>query len=262
MRLHELFLVETTAEDKELITLSSAIYAAIRPFFGPDAKYNKPNEVALVGTIADFNTTSLTGLNDIKIEVQASDPFLQRSKDDFDTDDNILGKQIHAFWEEDTRTIVFNQDHIGTNRMKTTVTHELRHALDDVKSGSYPGDAQGYFTPRKKEHRKDDPYSTIQYRASPAEINARFVEILDVMSKRIPQWYRKLDSAEIKPQLTKDFNNLLRKFEIEDIFPERTKSPDYKRLVKRAYDFMQKEMTQIETELAAAGTPKSATGSF
>jgi hypothetical protein len=82
------------------------------------------------------------------------------------------------------------------------------------------------------------------------------------LSKRIPQWYNKLDAKDIKKQLSTDFKNLLNKYEIADIFPEKTQSSDYKRLVKRAYDFMQKEMAHVESELAKKGTPKKATGSF
>ena len=255
MRLQELF--ETTEEDRALISLSSAIYDKVKPYADSGS-----DELVRVGTIGDMFNTSIPALDKVGIGIQGGEQFMQNATQNDDASMDWSGKVIYAFWDEDTHSVIINKDHINTHRMKTTITHELRHALDEVKSGSFPGDAKGYFTPKKKEHRKKDPYSTMQYRAQPAEINARFVEILDILSKRIPKWYDKLDAGAIKQQLSTDFKNLLNKYEIADIFPEKTQSSDYKRLVKRAYDFMQKEMAHVESELVKQGTPKKATGSF
>ena len=63
----------------------------------------------------------------------------------------------------------------------------------------------------------------------------------------------------LKAQLTRDFNSLLNHYHIADLFPEKTQSKDYKRLVKRAYDFMQKEINYIESQ---PGTTKKATGNW
>lgn len=253
MRLQDLF--ETTEEDRALISLSSSIYNKVKSY----AELDQPIRL---GKIGDMFDTPINALNDISVELLGGKDFIQKSLDDGELSSDYDGKEVWAFFEEDTNTIFLNSDFLERPRIKTTITHELRHALDYVKSNAYPGDANRYFTPKKKEHRKDDPYSTLNYRAQPAEINARFVEMLDILSKRIPKWYDKLDASEIKPQLTTDFKNLLNKYEIADIFPEKTQSPDYKRLVKRAYDFMQKEMAYVESELAKQGAPKVATGSF
>lgn len=253
MRLQELF--ETTEEDRALISLSSAIYNKIKPYAGGDESF------VYLGKIGKLFDTSIPALNDISIGVEGGNKFMNHSVG-YDDTINIEGQQTYAFWDEDDRLIVFNKDLLDTNRMKTTITHELRHVLDSVKSNFYPGDAKTYFTPKKKEHRKNDPYSAVQYMAQPAEINARFVEILDILSKRIPQWYNKLPSEQIKHQLSTDFKNLLNKYEIADLFPEKTKSPDYKRLYKRAYDFMQKEMTHVESELEKEGISKHAVGNW
>ncbi len=250
MRLQVLF--ETTEEDRALISLSSAIYDKVISHTELDQPIN-------LGKVGDIVDTPLHALNDVSIELRSGDDFLKRI--DADPVSNI-GKDVFAAYDDDTNSVILNFDHLDKHRSKTAITHELRHALDNIKSETKFIDNKRYFTPKKKEHRKDDPYSTLKYRAQPAEINARFTELLDILSKRIPKWYDKLDASEIKPQLTTDFNNLLNKYEIADIFPEKTKSPDYKRLVKRAYDFMQKEMTHIESELAKKGTPKKATGSF
>lgn len=271
MRLQELF--ETTEEDRALISLSSSIYELLKPYMGSDnTKYDDPaQELIHVGMIGDLFDTPVVTLNDVNIDLQSGIPFWERSKDSASTDEFDGSKQILAFWDEPTKTIVLNLDHIDASRMKTTITHELRHALDEVKSGSFPPSPKNktpditnrYFTPKKKEHRKHDPYSTVQYRAMPAEINARFVEILDVLANRIiPLRYEKVEPQLIKRQLSRDFSNLLTKYEIADLFPEKTASKDYKRLVKRAYDFMQKEISHIESALEKTGTPKTATGSW
>ena len=150
---------------------------------------------------------------------------------------------------------MFNIDYLDSDRMRTTITHELRHALDEYKSGSYPPSPKNktpeltnrYFTPKKKEHRKDDPYSTAQYRAQPAEINARFTEVLDTLATRIIPRANKLSSDQARPKIMHDLNHLLIKYGIADLFPERTQSRDYKRLIKRAVDFIDKELAHLNS---------------
>lgn len=248
MRLQELF--ETTEEDRALISLSSSIYDKII-----NRLNRQPGNIQL-GTIGDNFVTPMPALNDISISVLDSEDFEKESFDPADHTDST-GDKVFGFWDEDSKAIVLNRTLIGRHRMKTVISHELRHALDSIKSDNFKGGGYSYFTPRKKEHRKDDPYSTMQYRARPAEINARFVEILDILSKRMPKWIDRLEPHEVKKQLSKDFKNLLVKFNIADIFPEKTKSSDYKRLVKRAYDFMQKELEYLEHH-----TGKKITGSW
>lgn len=248
MRLQELF--ETTEEDRALISLSSAIYAKLQPYTGGNLDYENifdvpEQQLIRLGKISDMFDTPITALNDISIEVQGGDPFIERAKDPEQSISDYEGKALYGFYEEDTRTVVLNLELLDKHRMKTSITHELRHALDEIKSGSFPGDAKGYFTPRKKEHRKDDPYSTTQYRAQPAEINARFVEVLDILSKRIPQWHNKLPPDQVRPKVMNDLTHLLVKYEIADLFPEKTQSKDYKRLIKRAVDFIDKELQHV-----------------
>jgi hypothetical protein len=252
MRLQELF--ETTEEDRALISLSSAIYDKVKPYSESDT-----DELVRIGSIGDMFDTSIPGLDKVSVCVEGGEQFMQNATEDDDATMDWSGKEIYAFWDEETHSVIINKDHIDKNRMKTTITHELRHALDELKSNSFPGDAKGYFTPRKKEHRKNDPYSTTQYRAQPAEINARFTEILHKLSDLVPKRYNLVEPHLLRRQLMHDFNNLLVKYEIADLFPERTASKDYKRLVKRAYDFIQKEMTHIESQ---PDTTKRATGNW
>lgn len=246
MRLQELF--ETTEEDRALISLSSAIYAKLQPYMGTDIDYDdEDRELVSIGRIGEMFNTPMTGLEPINIEIQGGEPFLRRADDVAEGDTIKLSSHILAFWEEATKSVVLNQDYLDSPRMRTTITHELRHALDEFKSGSFPGNANSYFTPRKKEHRKKDPYSNTEYRARPAEINARFTEVLDVLATAIIPRSLKLPPDQVRPKVLNDFKHLLMKYEIADLFPERTQSRDYKRLIKRAVDFIDKELVHKNT---------------
>ena len=253
MRLQELF--ETTEEDRALISLSSAIYARLQQYINIDQDYtDEDEEVVALGKIGDLFDTPIGVLNNVGIELQGGEPFIRRAKS-IDAADavKISDKIILAIWDDTTKSVVFNIDYLDSDRMRTTITHELRHALDEYKSGSYPPSPKNktpeltnrYFTPKKKEHRKDDPYSTAQYRAQPAEINARFTEVLDTLATRIIPRANKLSSDQARPKIMHDLNHLLIKYGIADLFPERTQSRDYKRLIKRAVDFIDKELAHL-----------------
>lgn len=265
MRILELF--ESSEEDRALISLSSAILDTTAPY-----RDDASTALVNIGKIGDLFDTSIPGLNHVSISVAGGDVFLKHYDPDADLTKDWAGKVPHAFWDEATHEIVLNKDLLTTHRMKTTITHELRHALDEFKSKSYPGGGAQYFRPRKKSHRKEyrdvkgdltsDSRNRIPYLAQPAEINARFIEILHQLSIIIPKRYASVTPNLIKKQLTHDFKNLLAKYEIADLYPEKTTSKHYQRLVKRAYDFMEKEMKHVESELGNGGSPKSATGQW
>jgi hypothetical protein len=250
MRLHTL--LETTEEDRALISLSAAIYKKLVPHIESGG-----SDLVHLGRIGDIFHTPMVALEDVSVDLQGGEEYYQRAGGTNAGD--LDGKESLAFWDEPTKTIVLNSEYLSRDRMQTTITHELRHALDEVKANSYPGGASRYFTPKKKEHRKDDSYSTVHYRAQPAEINARFAEVLDKLSQIVPKRYATIEPAQLRPRLVHDFQQLLHKYEIADLFPERTASPDYKRLMKRAYDFIKKEMDHHESQ---SGTTKRATGNW
>lgn len=274
MRLQELFLKETSEEDRALISLSAELYKIML------MRRNNNGDVIKLGKIGDIVDTPVTALSHVNVDLVGGKKFVKRAKDKNNKDEDLAGKIILGFWDFDTNTVVFNLDYLDKARMKTVVTHELRHALDEVKSKSFPVSRNykkpkekinpvtgikepgpefvKYFTPKNKAYRK---IKSASY-AEPAEINARFVEVLDYLTRYIPQRYVDTDSADIKSQLTKDLNKLLNRYSISQYFPEKTASPDYKRLIKRAYDFMEKEMAYVEMGLKKAGKPKIATGSW
>lgn len=247
MKFIELF--ETTEEDRALISLSAAIYNKISEYINTDIDYDdEDSEVVHVGSIGRLFDTPISGINNVRINIQGGEPFLRRA-DEIAPDDvvKLAGIKVYAFWEENTKTIVLNLDYLDSPKMRTVITHELRHVLDEIKSGSFPGGATGYFTARKKEHRKDGPNNIISYRAQPSEINARFTEILDVLATSIIPKAIKLMPENPKSKIMHDLGFLFIKYDIADLFPEKTKSKDYQRLIKRAVDFINKELSHQQS---------------
>ena len=130
------------------------------------------------------------------------------------------------------------------------MAHELRHALDDYKSEKKASVSNSYSTPKKKEYRKEynDPYyGNISYLAEPAEINARFLQVLDQLTTTIRQSV-KLYPNDPKPAIMKEFKNILAYYHISDLFPEKELSKDYKRLMKRAMDYIEKELAYLQNK--------------
>ena len=255
MRLQELF--ESTEEDRALISLSSAIYAQLKQYINVDQDYtDEDQELISLGKIGDLFDTPIGVLNNVSLELQGGQPFLRRAEAMAGEDDlSFSGKIIMGIWDEKTNSAIFNLDYLDSDRMRTSITHELRHALDEYKSGSFPPSPKNknpektnrYSVPKKKAHRKEDPYSNMQYLAQPAEINARFTEVLDTLATGIIPRASKLQPDQVRPKVMHDLNHLLTKYEIADLFPEKTQSRDYKRLIKRAVDFIDKELAHLNS---------------
>jgi len=256
MRLQELFLVETTEEDRAIISLSTVVYAYLKKYAG---KKLKDGEVINVGTVGQLFDTPINILDPVEIQLwnhndilkafpqQASDADQEDPEED---DRNILG-----FWDPQSEIVALNIDYLESNSLKGAVTHELRHALDDYKSEFRAGSSTRYDTPKKKEHRKDlsnDPYASElekkkPYHAKPAEINARFAEVLHGVTFQIKH-SMKYPPDQIRPRVMKLFMKLLDMKHIAHLFPEKTQSKDYKRLVKRGMDFIDKELAHLQSQ--------------
>jgi len=255
MRLQELFLVETTEEDRAIISLSLAVYAHLKKYSGKQPPNGQPINVGTIGEIFD---TPINILDPVEIQVWSNEDVLAkfpRTKKEIEEEPEDT-RTIVGFWDSDPEVIVFNADYLDSNTLKSAATHELRHALDDYKSGFYASASERYDTPRKKEHRKDysnDPYATqLQkkqaYHAKPAEINARFAEVLHALSIQIAHIVKKPNNGPALQRAIKIFNHLLVTKHIAHLFPEKEHSGDYKRLVKRGVDFIQKELAHLQPQ--------------
>jgi hypothetical protein len=236
MRAHEI-IVETTEEDRAIISLSRVLCNYVRGYFDTDPDYTNPEEkLWLLGKISDIVDTPLEILNNVALVVQDGNALSNSSSP-------LAGGHVKGAWDSDGNRIIINVHIIDTPDFKTIITHELRHALDDYKSGFVLGDNAKYFTPKRKEYKTD---SYLSYIAEPAEINARFLEIMHRMMNYIPMVYLKSQPDKIKFNIKALLNQMFMKYSIAEIFPERTESRDYKRLVKRAMDMLHKEMTHYE----------------
>src|SRR5690606_24886705 len=103
MRLQELFLVETTEEDRALISLSSSVYSYIKKYAG---KRLKDGEIVDVGTIGQLFNTPINILDPVRIQLwshndilkkfprQASSADIEDPELEGEDDRNILG-----FWD-------------------------------------------------------------------------------------------------------------------------------------------------------------------
>lgn len=265
MRLQELF--ETTEEDRALISLSSSIYEYIQRYadedpdededeYDPDFDHIPTDMKSIhVGTIGRIFDTPIDHVGQITIEMQSSDGIQDRlNREEADDSDITRGPrgEILGLWYGHNSTIVLNKDYLGSNALKSVITHELRHALDDFKS-NYEANKDGgrYSTPKNKSYRKvtNDPHmGNLRYLAEPAEINARFVQVLHNLVPVISR-AAKLPSDQGRNLIMSSFKKAMSHHNIEHLFPEKEKSRDYKRLIKRGMDFIQKELahaTQIQ----------------
>jgi hypothetical protein len=244
MKLYELFLKETTEEDRALISLASAINDYI------NQNTDTSNKAVSIGTIGDLFDTPLPILNSISIILDTEQGILQRMKEENPDDVAENNEDVVGIWYSHNKTLVLDKDYIGSSEMKGIVAHELRHALDDFKSDfkankpGTPTKKNSYLTPKNKEHRRttNDPYfGDIGYLAQPAEINARFLQVLNQMVSTIRQ-ASGLPKDRVRPIVMQEFKNALTHYQISDLFPEKDQSKDYKRLIKRGVDFIDKEL--------------------
>jgi hypothetical protein len=257
MKLFELFLVETTEEDRAIISLSSEIFKKLRDQYStgkPQDIKNSENLVSL-GKIGDMFDTPIQALNNISIDLQGGKEFTKRTGDT-PKKNKIDISTVPAFWEAETDTVVLNSRYLNDPRIRTVITHELRHALDEIKSGSFPASPKNknpdpnstpsYFIPKKKKHRRSDVDKTLPYRAQPGEINARFIEVLDVLSNRLPGIVDEYGNNSFDAAV-RTVGALFKQYKIADIYPEKEGSKEYKQLMKRAADFITKEINHLKT---------------
>lgn len=229
MKLRELF--ESSDEDRAIISLSTAIYDHIEHY-----EYDFDDEAIYVGKIGDLFDTPFTVLNNVSIELQPAESM----NPELNPTDADVGR-----WDNKTATILLNKDELGTNFLKTTISHELRHALDDYKSRAKTSLDKGrHVTPKNKAYRgvTNHPLlGDVSYIAQPVEINARYVQVMHDMVPLIGR-AANLPTDQARSNIMRHLNRLLNRYHIAQLFPEKEKSNDYKRIIKRAVAFIDKEL--------------------
>lgn len=266
MRFQEIF--ESADEDRAIISLSSAIYEKLQEFQPKVTPYNAPKKTYNFGKIGDLFSTSIPVMDDIYVKIQADKeiwkhgggPVLRPTRD---PDKKYIG----GLWDPDEYSVVFNENWLKSNYMKTVITHELRHALDDVKTDFRAGESKRYFSGVNR-HKyivkpplNEPPITHDEYLVQPGEVNARFSEVLHGMTMAIRRAYG-LPPENIKPYIMQSLRDNMATKQVADLFPHGKDSSQYKRLMKRALEFIKKEMAHHEQLLAKQGRPKHALGTF
>ena len=259
MRLQELF--ETTEDDRNISKLATQIYSYVSSEFAGMDPDQIPQDIGTVGKICNVPDSPFANVS-VKL---VSDDFMKKrerkaaAKTGKKIDPYKQKSSVGTWHPANNGVIELNTDFLGSNKLKTTIAHELRHGLDDIKSNNWANAEGGrYTTPKKPEHRiaKDEDDKT-PYLAEPAEINARVMEIQHQLTDFIPRIYKKFEPNQIKGKIQQYINRLLEEYKIAELFPEKTASKDYKRILSRIIAFAQAEMQDAE-----AATKKTAQGNW
>ena len=240
MKIQHLIINETAAHDRAILSLSVKISSYILDKYG-DKTGRPPIDM---GTVGDLFDTPLTGMNHVELSIQNSNDIEQTYKDHHPAPENIEEDDgvYYGLWIPTTNTIVINSDYVGTNKFRTVVSHELRHALDDYISDYRAGKSSRYDTPRNPAHRKRDPYyPETPYLAKPSEINARYLEALHRLNPKIHRAVKRND-PDLFNTVIDDFKQALKSEEISDLFPRGVADPSYRRLFMRGIDYIKNEI--------------------
>ena len=240
MRIHEL-IVETAEEDRAIMSLADVIYDYLQQYADTELDYDETG-VIHIGKIGDLFDTPIPSMDNIRLEISSDEAIVdlvRRLNGRATPSDSHLGQ-----WDPMEKAISLNADYLSTNRMRNIIAHELRHAMDDMKSLNRANQSTRYRTARNPADREDPDTA---YRAEPAEINARFVEALHFISPVIPKLAH-LDPAAFRTKMTAYLNRAFEVKHIADMYPEKTDSPHYKRLLQRAWDFINKELAHVKSK--------------
>lgn len=246
MKIQHLIINETAAHDRAILSLSVKISSYILDKYG-DGNGRPPIDL---GTIGDLFDTPLTGMNHVELSIQNSNDIEQTYKDHHPAPENIEEEDgvYYGLWIPTTNTIVINSDYVGTNKFRTVVSHELRHALDDYISDYRAGKSTRYDTPRNPEHRKRDPYfPETPYLAKPAEINARYLEALHRLNPKIHRAVKRND-PNLFNTVINDFKQALESERIAELFPRGVADPSYRRLFMRGIDYIKNELVYAKSK--------------
>jgi hypothetical protein len=232
---------ETTEQDRLIVNLANNLNSHVKRY-----EYNDEiiNQGIYLGKIQKLSTihkgTDIEVLDPVHIEL-VTDRYMNQISP------SKTGN-TRALWKPDLKTVYLNTDYIGDSMMPRLIAHELRHALDSFVSDFDPGTR--YDTPRKKEYQYYGNHpvkSRLEYLARPSEINARFLEVLHLLSPVIEKTVNS-NRSDTFVYLFDKFKFYLLKKEILDLFPEGTESQDLRRLYKRGIDYIISEVERLKKE--------------
>jgi hypothetical protein len=249
----EHILDETTEQDQILVHVADAATRLVIDIFTGKEKSYRNAAIAFSTDIFMSRKDRLTWLSGIRLDKlyppEVSDPAINRmlrtvkvrvSEHQHEKSPNALGAYIS--YTNGSKCIdlylpmiIQSANEIGhmpANQLRSTLIHEMQHALDDVKSqGKYAADAV-------KSNNTDDEQARYQnYLKLPYEINARFTQALLDISLQ----YNKIEGPyRLQDLITNAFKN-------HNLNVASNKQ--YKHLAARAYKFfdaMQNSPKRIE----------------
>jgi hypothetical protein len=172
----------------------------------------------------DFETSS--PISDL-IDIDITDPAIEKLmsiKVEFGHTGSI---STGGIYKHPSNTIKINSEFLSMqlwDRIETNLVHELRHALDDIKSAGKL--YRGKYLPQYR-----TATDSTDTNSAPSEINARLSQAQHLMMNRIKQLPDTPDSA----QLNRLIFDCLKQFDLVGYFPDGTADPAFKRLVSRMY---------------------------
>lgn len=161
------------------------------------------------------------------VDIDTTDPVMQqlaRIKIEFGYTGSA---STGGIYKHTSKTIKINSDFLDMqlwDQIETNLVHELRHALDDIKSSGKL--YRGQYLPQYRSSN-----SSGDSNSAPSEINARLLQAQHLMMDRIQQLPGTAGSAE----LNRIIFDCLKQFNLVDYFPAGTADPAFKRLVSRMY---------------------------
>jgi len=240
MRIQEL-LVETAEDDRAILSLADAIYNYLQSYADTELDYDETG-VIHIGRIGDLFDTPIEILNSVRLEITPDEAIVDLAR-------RLYGRATPADshfgqWDPMNKAISLNADYLSSKRMRNVIAHELRHAMDDAKSLNRANQSTRYRTARSVQHQADQDGA---YQAQPAEINARFVEALNLLVPVIAK-LSTLDSTSFRTKMTAYLNRAFELKDIADYYPEKTANAHYRRLLQRAWDFINKELAHVKSQ--------------
>lgn len=226
MRIQELIL-ETTEEDRGISKLAAQLRKRVIAFV--DAKPRG----GIIGKLAEFvKGTTLESMAGVTLQVLPNS-MLHKAFGDPEIDPK-LGR-IHGFWDPNRDRIVLNLRHVRALSLSKTIAHELRHALDDIKSDYRASDPDNRYG-------KHPEGSLFQ----PDEINARYAESMHIAILKIGKLAREgWTRAELMAELPEIIKFAFKANLITHVMPERYSDRAYRHLASRAYRLLSAEVNKL-----------------
>ena len=228
MRANE-FIAETAEEDRAIISLANVVWEHIQGL-----------EPGSIGTIDDIVDTPLDAVKDIEIYLAFDDKMADiYNEDEPNKSKHVKGHLLKGIWDAKKKTVYLNITDGTDIEVRRTIAHELRHALDDIKSNNAASASYRYG-----EKARDTSTKLDTYRSSKAEINARFAEVMHTVPIYVEK-AKKLNTPNPREYVIDKFHTMMDQKNIQKYFPEKYQSKEYRQSIKRALNFIDKEIAYV-----------------